>query len=76
MNTVETVLGKADTPTIEIAAHAGTCYGVRRALDMALAAAPQVGETAQVHTLGPWCASLPRQASVWPTPWTMPHRAP
>ena len=40
-------------PTIEIAAHAGTCYGVQRALDMALAAAPQVGENAQVHTLGP-----------------------
>ena len=29
--------------TIEIAAHAGTCYGVQRALDMALAAAPQEG---------------------------------
>ena len=40
-------------PTIEIAAHAGTCYGVQRALDMALAAAPQAGESAQVHTLGP-----------------------
>ena len=36
-------------PTIEIAAHAGTCYGVQRALDMALAAAPQAGECAQVH---------------------------
>ncbi len=32
-------------PTIEIAAHAGTCYGVQRALDMALAAAPQAGRT-------------------------------
>ena len=40
-------------PTIEIAAHAGTCYGVQRALDMALAIAPQAGESAQVHTLGP-----------------------
>ena len=40
-------------PTIEIAAHAGTCYGVQRALDMALAAAPQAEESAQVHTLGP-----------------------
>ena len=53
MNTAKAVSGKADAPTIEIAAHAGTCYGVQRALDMALAAAPQVGETAQVHTLGP-----------------------
>ena len=53
MNTAEAVAGKADAPTIEIAAHAGTCYGVQRALDMALAAAPQAGETAQVHTLGP-----------------------
>gem|GEM_PF-5091071 len=53
MNTVEAVPAKADAPTIEIAAHAGTCYGVQRALDMALAAAPQAGETAQVHTLGP-----------------------
>ena len=40
-------------PTIEIAAHAGTCYGVQRALDMALAAAPQAEKNAQVHTLGP-----------------------
>ena len=46
MNTVEAVAGKADAPTIEIAAHAGTCYGVQRALDMALAAAPQAGESA------------------------------
>ena len=53
MNTAEAVAGKADAPTIEIAAHAGTCYGVQRALDMALAAAPQAGETAQAHTLGP-----------------------
>lgn len=53
MNTAKAVSGKADAPTIEIAAHAGTCYGVQRALDMALAAAPQAGETAQVHTLGP-----------------------
>ena len=50
MNTVEAAPGKADAPTIEIAAHAGTCYGVQRALDMALAAAPQAGESAQVHT--------------------------
>lgn len=40
-------------PTIEIAAHAGTCYGVQRALDMALAAAPQAQQGAAVHTLGP-----------------------
>lgn len=53
MNTAEAVPGKADAPTIEIAAHAGTCYGVQRALDMALAAAPQAGECTQVHTLGP-----------------------
>lgn len=39
-------------PTIEIAAHAGTCYGVQRALDMALAAAPQAGRTLR-STLGP-----------------------
>lgn len=52
MNT--TAAAAEDTvPTIEIAAHAGTCYGVQRALDMALAAAPQAGESAQVHTLGP-----------------------
>ena len=37
---------KEAVPTIEIAAHAGTCYGVQRALDMALAAAPQAGENA------------------------------
>ena len=53
MNTAEPAPGKADAPTIEIAAHAGTCYGVQRALDMALAAAPQAGESTQVHTLGP-----------------------
>lgn len=53
MYTAEAVTGKADAPTIEIAAHAGTCYGVQRALDMALAAAPQAGESTQVHTLGP-----------------------
>ena len=34
MNTAEPAPGKADAPTIEIAAHAGTCYGVQRALDM------------------------------------------
>ena len=70
MNTAEAMTGKADAPTIEIAAHAGTCYGVQRALDMALAAAPQAGENAQVHTLArssiipSWCASLPRRALV------------
>ena len=52
LNTAATAAEEA-IPTIEIAAHAGTCYGVQRALDMALAAAPQAGETAQVHTLGP-----------------------
>lgn len=52
-NTAATASDQATAPTIEIAAHAGTCYGVQRALDMALAAAPQAGESAQVHTLGP-----------------------
>lgn len=46
-----------DEPVIEVAAHAGTCYGVQRALDMAMAAAPAEGAmdgaAAQVHTLGP-----------------------
>ena len=51
-NTATTASGQATAPTIEIAAHAGTCYGVQRALDMALAA-PQAGECTQVHTLGP-----------------------
>ena len=52
-NTAAAASDQTAVPTIEIAAHAGTCYGVQRALDMALAAAPQAGETAQVHTLGP-----------------------
>ena len=52
-NTAATTSDQTTAPTIEIAAHAGTCYGVQRALDMALAAAPQAGECAQVHTLGP-----------------------
>ena len=52
-NTAVTASDQDGAPTIEIAAHAGTCYGVQRALDMALAAAPQAGECAQVHTLGP-----------------------
>ncbi|MFR7670560.1 MAG: hypothetical protein ACLU0O_07640 [Collinsella sp.] len=52
MSTAEAVAGKADAPTIEIAAHAGTCYGVQRALDMALAAAPQAGRRSGPH-LGP-----------------------
>ena len=47
----------AAEPVIEVAAHAGTCYGVQRALDMALAAAPAEGAAggtdARVHTLGP-----------------------
>lgn len=53
MNTAATAADQTAAPTIEIAAHAGTCYGVQRALDMALAAAPQAGENVQVHTLGP-----------------------
>ena len=53
MNTAEAVTDQANAPTIEIAAHAGTCYGVQRALDMALATAPQAEKNAQVHTLGP-----------------------
>lgn len=52
-NTAATASDHSTAPTIEIAAHAGTCYGVQRALDMALAAAPQAGECNQVHTLGP-----------------------
>ncbi len=54
-NVMNTAAAAAEevVPTIEIAAHAGTCYGVQRALDMALATAPQAGESAQVHTLGP-----------------------
>ena len=52
-NTAATAFDQATALTIEIAAHAGTCYGVQRALDMALAAAPQAGECTQVHTLGP-----------------------
>lgn len=51
--TTATASDQDGTPTIEIAAHAGTCYGVQRALDMALAAAPQAGGSTQVHTLGP-----------------------
>ena len=42
----------SDSPTIEVAAHAGTCYGVQRALDLALKAGRDSnGEP--VHTLGP-----------------------
>ena len=52
-NTAATASDQDGAPNIEIAAHAGTCYGVQRALDMALAAAPQAGECNQVHTLGP-----------------------
>lgn len=52
-NTAATASDQDGAPTIEIAAHAGTCYGVQRALDMALAAAPQAEENARVHTLGP-----------------------
>lgn len=52
-NTAAAASDQETAPTIEIAAHAGTCYGVQRALDMAQAAAPQAGECAQVHTLGP-----------------------
>lgn len=55
-NVMDTIAAASDqdgAPTIEIAAHAGTCYGVQRALDMALSAAPQAGGSAQVHTLGP-----------------------
>ena len=54
MNTAEAVTGKADAPTIEIAAHAGTCYGVQRALDMALAAARKRGRTLRST---PWARS-------------------
>ena len=53
MNAAAVAADQTAAPTIEIAAHAGTCYGVQRALDMALAAAPQAGECTQVHTLGP-----------------------
>lgn len=40
------------SPTIEIAAHAGTCYGVQRALDLALKAGKD-SKGSPVHTLGP-----------------------
>lgn len=40
------------TPVIEVAAHAGTCYGVQRALDMALEAG-KAARDLPVHTLGP-----------------------
>ena len=53
MGTTATATDQDGAPTIEIAAHAGTCYGVQRALDMALAAAPQTGDGSRVHTLGP-----------------------
>ena len=82
MNTAEAVPSKADAPTIEIAAHSGTCYGVQRALDMALTAAPQAGESTQVHTLGPLIHNpivvreLTEAGMVWQTPWTTPRRAP
>ena len=42
----------SESPTIEVAAHAGTCYGVQRALDMALEAGKR-SDVAPVHTLGP-----------------------
>ena len=50
-NVMNTAAAAAEevVPTIEIAAHAGTCYGVQRALDMALAAAPQVVRLAFGH---------------------------
>ena len=50
-NVMNTAAGAAEkvVPTIEIAAHAGTCYGVQRALDMALAAAPQAGVHSSSH---------------------------
>lgn len=52
-NTAAAASDQANAPTIEIAAHAGTCYGVQRALDMALAAAPQARG---VHS-GPYLGS-------------------
>ena len=52
-NTAATASDQATAPTIEIAAHAGTCYGVQRALDMALAAAPQAGESAHAGSAHP-----------------------
>ena len=81
-NTAATASDQAIAPTIEIAAHAGTCYGVQRALDMALAAAPQAGESTQSipwvrSSITPsWYASSLRQALAWPKPWTTPQPAP
>ena len=51
--TTASTTAQGTAPTIEIAAHAGTCYGVQRALDMAMAGAPRAGQDAPVHTLGP-----------------------
>ena len=42
-----------DAPVIEIAAHAGVCYGVERALTMALDAAASAADGHAVSTLGP-----------------------
>lgn len=42
-----------DAPIIEIAAHAGVCYGVERALTMALDAAASAADGHAVSTLGP-----------------------
>lgn len=40
-------------PVIEVAAHAGVCYGVERALDMANRAGDEARPNGSVHTLGP-----------------------
>lgn len=42
----------ANAPRIEVAAHAGVCYGVERALDLANRAGEEA-DGAPVHTLGP-----------------------
>ncbi len=41
------------TLSVEVAAHAGTCYGVERALRMATSAVRDAERPAEVHTLGP-----------------------
>lgn len=39
--------------SIEVAAHAGTCYGVQRALDLAIRAGESATDESPVHTYGP-----------------------
>ena len=54
MGTAATASDQDGATIIEIAAHAGTCYGVQRALDMALAAARRRGRAPRST---PWAHS-------------------